>query len=173
MYIHLPNTYTIKRRKKLKKHMHMGICVDIPGGKSTKDYLWTQNLNSLPLLRSSSPSSNCRKAITYFVTQKETSLQASKMLNVSPISHMCFYAFMCNSTSQKIVLEDIDAITTFQIYSGNRICRDLLDLPHRWTHSKAPICIAKHNSLSLSPTLCMPLPTIHCGTHKAQSYYSR
>lgn len=152
----------------------MGICVDIPGEKSTKDYLWTQYLNSLPLLRSSSPSSNCTKAITYFVTQKETRLRTLNMINMSPISHVFLHAHVhVQHYKQQILLEDIDATTTFQIYSGNRICWDLLDLPHRWTHSKAPICIAKHNSLSLSPMLCMPLPIIHCSTHKAQSYYSR
>lgn len=82
-------------------------CVDIPGEKSTKDYLWTQYLNSLPLLRSSSPSSNCTKAITYSVTQKETRLRTLNMINMSPISHMCFctHMFMCNITNNKFYLK--------------------------------------------------------------------
>jgi len=94
----------------------MGICVDSPGEKSTKDYLWTQYLNSLPLLRSSSPSSNCTKAITYYVTQKETRLRASKMINMSPISHMCFctHMFMCNITNNKFCLRILMQLQPFK-----------------------------------------------------------
>ena len=99
------------------KHMHMGICVDFPGEKSTKDYLWTQNLNSLPLLRSNSPSSNCTKVKTYFVTHKETRLRVLKMSNMSPISHMCFctHMFMCNTANKnKIYLRILKQLQPFR-----------------------------------------------------------